>query len=712
TAVTAPDAGVGGSTTPSLETGSRRRAQRVTAALQTRPVLASRTWDDGLTDAQLEVATHGDEPLVVVAGAGTGKTRTLIARLAHLLSRGTAPERILLLTFTRRAADDMLARASAHVAGAGTLPYGGTFHAVAYRFLSARAESLGLAPGFAILDPSESVDLMDLLRADHALAGVSERFPRASTLAEIHSRCVNRGQPLREVVPVEYPWCAPHVEAMASLFRSYSARKRDAGVLDFDDLLLHWRAVLDADAADSGRSFDYVLVDEYQDVNAIQVDIVRLLAPQGRGLTVVGDEAQSIYGFRGSDSRHLRELILEWPDARVVRLETNFRSRQPILDVANAVRPLDAGPPVHLSAARGAGVRPRLLHCHDAPSEARAVVDAILDAHEEGVALREQAVLVRAGHHSDLIELELSARRVPYRKYGGLRFIDAAHVRDFVAAARLLDSPRDEVAWYRVLRLHPGIGTARARALLEVLREDRRDFVDAWPDLVVHVIAAARDALASTLASLRDARTHLLADARAGAVLEALRPLVIAQYVDAPARLGDLERLVAAASTRSNLSGWLAEITLDPAASTSDLAGPPHLDEDFVVISTIHSAKGLEWLDVHVPHVIDGVIPIDMALGSSDGLDEERRLFYVAITRARERLHLYAPMRMPHHRRAQDDRHSYALLSRFVDEAVRSHLSVEEEAPARPAIATVGATSVVVDLGHLWDTGGPTRATG
>ena len=653
----------------------------------------------GLTATQREVAEHGDEPLVVVAGAGTGKTRTLVARLAHLLARGVAPERILLLTFTRRAADDMLARAAA-LTGPGQVPFGGTFHSVAYRVLASRAAEIGLVPGFGVLDPGDASDLMDLMRGEVGLAGTAVRFPRPATLVALYSRCVNRGQALDVVVPAEFPWIAPHLEAVAALFAAYTARKRATGVLDFDDLLLYWRAVLDATAG--APTFDHVLVDEYQDVNRLQVDIVSRLAPAGRGLTVVGDEAQAIYGFRGADSRHLRELVSSLGGARIVCLEENFRSRRPVVEVANAVRPAGDGPAVHLRSTRGPGPPARLVHCYDAAGEARAIVEDILRAHEDGVALREQAILVRAGHHSDLIEVELSSRRVPYRKYGGLRFLEAAHVRDFVAAARLLENPRDEVAWYRLLRLHPGIGAAHARHLLVAGGVADGDALAAWPHLVALAPAPVRNALAATLGALADARERVGAGARADGVLGALAPLIRAHYPDAVVRLGDLERLADAAHTHERLADWLAEVVLDPPASTGDLAGPPVLDEDYVIVSTIHSAKGLEWSHVHIPHVVDGIIPIDMSLGTPDGLAEERRLFYVAVTRARDELSLYAPLRLPYHRHAGDDRHGLAPLSRFVDDAVRAVVRVEEVGPARPAPATAVTGPVVVDLDNLW----------
>ena len=415
-------------------------------------------WDEGLDDAQLAVATHGETPLVVVAGAGTGKTRALTSRVACLLDRGVAPDRILLLTFTRRAADDMLARARDLVGlRGGERPQGGTFHAVAHRHVSSFAEVLNLPTGFGVLDPAGACDLMDLLRSDHELAGTSTRFPRASTLVDIYSRCINTERPLRDLVPLEYPWCEPHLEVISDLFRDFTARKRRSALLDFDDLLLYWRALLGHDelGPQLADRFRYVLVDEYQDVNNLQVEIVRLLAPDGKGLTVVGDEAQAIYGFRGSDPRHLRQLVGCSPGAVTIQLERNFRSRQSILDVANAVRPgSEEEPTLRLRSDRGAGAKPSLNRCYDASTEARTIVEHILQAYETGVQLRQQAVLVRAGHHSDLVEIELAIRKVPYRKYGGLRFLETAHVKDFVSAARLLDNSHDEVAWYRILRLH------------------------------------------------------------------------------------------------------------------------------------------------------------------------------------------------------------------------------------------------------------------
>ena len=341
------------------------------------------------------------------------------------------------------------------------------------------------------------------------------------------------------------------------------------------------------------------------------------------------------------------------------------------------------------------------MHCHDASAEATAVVDRVLRAHGRGTPLREQAVLVRAAHHSDLIELELTARKIPYRKYGGLRFLEAAHVKDFVMAARLLDNPHDEIAWYRLLRLHGSIGPSRAGPWSG--RSGERLTASGigrnwWPP----PLPAPAPPFPSP--STRCSRPGPSGPGpRAETVLDAIRPLLVGRYPDAAVRLRDLERLAGAAAKATDLATWLAELTLDPPESTGDLAGPPHLDEDYLVISTIHSAKGLEWSAVHVPHVVDGFIPIDMALGTPDGLEEERRLFYVAVTRARDELYLYTPLRMPYHRRGSDDRHGFALHSRFLDQAVMQALAVVEQPVHRVSVpASPVASRISVDLSSLW----------
>ena len=688
---------------------------------------------DGLNEQQRRAVTHQGGPLLVLAGAGTGKTRTLVARAAWLRgAQGVPASRILLLTFTRRAASDMLARAAAgsggSVSGSERI-CGGTFHAIAHKIIRQHAESFSLPPQFTILDPGDTVDILDVLRPDHGLAeaglaGPGQRAPRAAACADIYTRCVNTGRPVSEVVTASFPWCAPFTGQLAGLFRAYTARKRARHLLDFDDLLLLWQAALaDPVAGPVLRGmFDAVLVDEYQDVNAVQASIVRLLQPDGKQLTCVGDDAQAIYGFRGADPAHLRQLVADYPGLDIVRLDRNYRSRQGVLDLANLIRPSAPGLDLTLTGDRGPGMAPLLVRCHDEATQAREICARVLDAHEDGAALRDQAVLVRAAHHSDILEIELSARKIPYVKFGGLRFTDTAHVKDFLATARILANPADDLAWFRLLRLHEGIGPVHARRVLAALTAgpDGPDGpADGWPQAIEAAPARARRALAATLGRLAEAAgdpagptavastgtASQTVASQAAAILVILDPLIRARYPDAAVRITDLQRLADAAATQPSLHDALAELTLDPPVSASDLAGPPRLDEDYLTISTIHAAKGLEWPIVHLSHLVDGALPSDMALGDPGGLAEEHRLFYVAITRARDHLYLYAPQRLHYHRRGRDDRHGFGQLTRFLHPEALAACDSATAAPLAPVLPAVGPLTVTVDaaLGSLWD---------
>jgi len=659
-----------------------------------------------LNTEQRRAATHRQGPLLVLAGAGTGKTGTLVARAAWLRGQGVQAGRILLLTFTRRAADDILARVAPASVTAAERICGGTFHSVAHRIIRAHAESFSLPPAFSVIDPADVADVLDTLRADHDLVGTRRRAPRAALCADVYTRCVNTQQTVADVVRSHFPWCADFTVQLSGLFRDYVAHKRRHGLVDFDDLLLLWRAALaDAAAGPALRGlFDAVLVDEYQDVNAVQADIVRLLAPDGHGLTCVGDDAQAVYGFRGADPEHLRALAAAYPDLAVIRLVRNYRSKAAVLRLANVVRPQSSGLELALTADRGGGQPPVLVRCHDEATQAREICARVLDAHESGLDLREQAVLVRAAHHRDVLEIELSARGIPFVKYGGLKFTEAAHVKDFLAAARVVANPSDDLAWFRLLRLHEGIGPVHARRVIDVLRLADPGPLERWPAALELVPPRSRAAVASTVAGLTAAVAVQQTAARAAAVLAALVDPVRARYSDAAVRLADLERLADAAASRPSLHDALVELALDPPVSSSDLAGPPRLDEDYLTISTVHSAKGLEWPVVHLPHLVDGAVPSDMALSSPAGLAEESRLFYVAVTRARDQLYLYAPLRMHHHRTARDDRHSYAPLSRFLHADALAECEITEAAPPAPAIPRVAALAANVDaaLDSLW----------
>ena len=661
---------------------------------------------DGLNEEQRRAVTYTGGPLLILAGAGTGKTRTLMARAAWLCEQGVPPGRILLLTFTRRAAEDMLSRAVPRARTASGRITGGTFHAIAHRIIRQHAESFSLPPEFTVIDPADVADLLDADREEHGLVGTQRRAPRAAVCADIYTRCVNTQLTVAEVVRGGFPWCTDYTAQLAGLFRSYVGHKRSHGLVDFDDLLLLWRAALADPAAGPvlRGMFDAVLVDEYQDVNAVQADIVRLLLPESGRLTCVGDDAQAIYAFRGADPEHLRRLAVTLPGLGVVRLARNYRSRQAVLRLANAVRPQSDGLELELTAARGSGSRPVMVRCHDEATQAREICARVLEAHEAGTDLRDQAVLVRAAHHSDVLEVELAARGIPFVKYGGLRFTEAAHVKDFLAAARVVANPADDVAWFRVLRLHEGIGPVHARRLTEVLRPAQPAPFERWKDAVDAAPRRARAALAATIGGLAGALAVEPAGGRAAAVLAALNDPLRARYPDADIRIADLQRLADAAVSRPSLHDALAELALDPPVSASDLAGPPRQDEDFLVISTVHSAKGLEWPVVHLPHLVDGAVPSDMALASREGLAEEQRLFYVAVTRARDQLFLYAPMRLHHHRLAGDDRHSYAQLSRFLDDRALAACESVQAAPPQPLLPRTGQLSarIEADLDRLW----------
>ncbi|HSO96632.1 MAG TPA: ATP-dependent helicase [Acidimicrobiia bacterium] len=643
-----------------------------------------------LNGQQRRVVEHGDGPLLVVAGAGTGKTKTLAARVAVLLERGIRPERILLLTFSRRAAGEMLRRA-AQVSdpAAARAVWGGTFHAIGHRLLRVHGAALGLGGGFSVLDQSDAAELMGLVRSEVGSDAHDRRLPRKDTLLAIYSRVVNTQRPLREVLDRAFPWCATDAETIGPLFTGYTERKRAQHLLDFDDLLLFWASA--ARHPDLGGRlaalFDHVLVDEYQDTNHVQAEIVRAMTRRARGVMVVGDDAQAIYGFRAATVRNILDFPSQYTGTTIVALEENYRSTPPILAVANGVIAQAAERhEKELWSRRPPGRRPRLVTCADEQAQADVVCTSVLAHYEEGVALRDQAVLFRAAHHSDLLEVELTRRGIPFVKYGGLRFLEAAHIKDLLALLRVLDNPYDELAWFRVLQLVDGIGPIAARRLLVTMgvrprSGDARHPVERVLDAGPAVRPGARTELADLGAALAACADGDRIDpaAQVGRLRQFLEPVLRRRYDHPESRVQDLEELEHLAQAYANRGQLVAELVLDPPAATSDLAGPPSLDEDFLVLSTVHSAKGGEWDAVHVIHAADGMFPSDLATRDPEEIDEERRLFYVALTRARDHLHVYFPLRVFHRRVGGNDRHHYGQLTRFLPPAV--HDLFERPAP-------------------------------
>lgn len=642
-------------------------------------------WARGLNPAQATAAGHTGSDLLIVAGAGTGKTGTLAARVARLIEEGTPPNRILLLTFTRRAAQEMLARAGTLTDGAATAQvWGGTFHSVANRLLRTYGRGVGLDPAFTVLDQADSVEMFGIVRAG-VVDTTGPRFPKKETIAAVYDQVVGTQRPLGEVVRAEFPWVVGHVEALPPLFEEYTRRKRARRVLDYADLLLFWRGMLASHEVgeEVARRFDHVLVDEFQDTDPVQADIVHMMGDRGVEVTVVGDDAQSIYGFRAATVANMWSFTERRPGAAQVTLEDNYRSIGPILDVANAVlAQSDRHFDKHLRPVRVGARRPELVTCHDELAQATVVADSILALREEGVPLADQAVLFRTGHHSDVLELELGRRDIPYQKWGGLKFLEAAHVKDLVALLRVLDNPWDELAWNRVLRTLPGVGPATVRSLMDAmgLADDApapapaaggpaRNPLDRFLRDELKVPSAARDEVGTLREALGDCLGRGGEEPAVAVQVERLTewclPSFDRRYDRADVRSGDLQQLQISAEPYTSRSRFLTELTLEPPASTGDLADEPHRDDDTLTLSTVHSAKGMEWGAVHVIHAADGNFPADMALSTSDGLEEERRLMYVALTRARDVLSVYVPLRY-HHKRQSGDRHSYAPVSRFL----------------------------------------------
>jgi DNA helicase-2/ATP-dependent DNA helicase PcrA len=640
---------------------------------------------DRLNERQREAACCDSRPLLIIAGAGTGKTNTLAHRVAHLILQGVAPESILLLTFTRRAALEMTRRArgivaealaekagkSASPGPAVRLPWSGTFHSIANRLIRRHCGRVGLEETFSVLDRGDAADLMDVVRHELGFSKSEKRFPLKDTCLAIYSHRVNTRGTLRDSLQTMFPWCAEWEAELARLFAAYVERKISQQSLDYDDLLLYWHAMMaDADlAAEVGAQFEHILVDEYQDTNTLQAEILLRLRPDGRGVTVVGDDAQAIYSFRAATVENILGFPAQFEKAgaaaAVVTLEENYRSTQPVLDAANAL--IGGGARQYrknLHTSRPAGEKPRYVTVADDVAQSQYVVGRVLESREQGVLLRKQAVLFRSSHHSDVLELELVRRNIPYVKYGGLKFLEAAHVKDALAVLRWADNPRNRVAAFRVLQIMPGIGPATAERVYTRFEAGS----GSWEALKTN--AADFDEL---MRWLGDPRTPWAGQMQR--VREWYEPHLARKYDAAQVRAGDLLQLERLSGQFEGRESFLTEMALDPPSATSDLPGAPYLDEDYLILSTVHSAKGQEWDAVHVLNVSDGNFPNEMATGKAELIEEERRLLYVAMTRARNDLHLISPLKYyVSHQSRMGDRHVYGAKSRFLTPAVMACL--------------------------------------
>jgi DNA helicase-2/ATP-dependent DNA helicase PcrA len=669
---------------------------------------------DSLNEQQRAAATFGNDPLLIIAGAGTGKTNTLAHRVACLIGNGINPGRILLLTFSRRAASEMTRRVetilaaapnqAVHSAATTARIWGGTFHAMANRLLRMHSQSLGLGENFTVVDRSDAEDLLNEVRGDIGLDKGDVRFPRKSTSLSIYSRCVNAQEPIEATVRTHFTWCQGFDDDLKRLFQAYVAKKQSQNILDYDDLLLYWFHLMQdpALAADVSRRFDAVLVDEYQDTNALQASILQSLCPDGRGLTVVGDDAQSIYSFRAATVHNILDFPKAYPAATVLKLEQNYRSVQPILEATNAVIALCP----HrynkdLFSNRVSGQKPRLVTLVDEDQQCDYVIKRCLEHLEAGISLRKQAVLFRAAHHSDALEVELGRRNIPFVKYGGLKFLEAAHVKDVLAILRLAENPRDTTSTFRVLQLLDGIGPAHARRAMMHLADNEHS-LGSWARFVPP--AAAAEQWSTFVGMLqRIAPGSLPLPEQIAQIRQFYAPVLERRYDQSHVRTRDIEQLEQISHNFRSRAQMLTDLTLDPPASTQDLAGPPLREEDYLILSTIHSAKGCEWDCVYVIHAADGNIPSDMATGEVDQIEEERRLFYVALTRAKDFLEVCFPLR--YYQKKWSDRHSYAQITRFLPEALLDRferISLEPKAQRDSASTTVPTIDVRKKVASMW----------
>ncbi|HME39416.1 MAG TPA: ATP-dependent helicase [Steroidobacteraceae bacterium] len=647
---------------------------------------------DSLNPAQRRAATFGTAvpdkgvsagPLLILAGAGTGKTNTLAHRAAHLVVNGVDPARILMLTFTRRASQEMIRRTQTIVAEVmadrgkagdrsviSRMLWTGTFHSVGNRILRLYAKHLGLDPNYTVLDRGDAADLMDVVRHELGFSGKEKRFPRKDACLAIYSYRVNTRLSLKQTLEEQYPWCREWEADLTRLYREYVGRKQKNRVLDFDDLLLYWHVMMQnpALAQNLSKNFDHVLVDEYQDTSTLQGEIVQALKPDGNGVTVVGDDAQAIYSFRAAAVENILGFADRYkPKADMVVLAQNYRSTQQILDSANAL--MADGPRQHRKTLLGTRQSPQktlYVSMDDAQAQADYICGKMLATREIGGSLKRHAVLFRSSHHSDVLEVELTKRNIPFVKYGGLKFLEASHVKDMMSLLRWADNPRNSVAGFRILKLLPGIGPSTAKQALDYF-EAQNFSVKALAgfDAPPQPVKMDWKRFCVLLEKLADPATPW--PGQVGLVREWFKPHLERIYDAAWTRMGDLEQLEQLSTQHASRERFLTELTLDPPNVTSDKSGNASKDDDYVILSTIHSAKGQEWDIVYVLNVSDGNFPSEFSAGKPEMIEEERRLLYVAMTRARTELHLCAPLKYQVTQQAKDgDAHVYGAKSRFM----------------------------------------------
>ncbi len=612
------------------------------------------------------VSTQG--PYLVIAGAGSGKTRVLVYRTAHLVSEGVPPDNILLLTFTRRASTEMLSRASLILDDRCQEVSGGTFHSFANMILRRYGDRMELARNFSILDAGDAEQLVSQIRTERRLQKLDKRFPKKGTIYDVISKSVNKGMTIEEVLFQEYPQCSEWTEVLEAVKEEYIRQKRMIGALDYDDLLVFLRDLLQNHAEVRerlSRHYRYLMIDEYQDTNRIQAQIVRLLAATHDNVMAVGDDCQSIYAFRGAQFRNIMDFPKMFPGAEVIMLEENYRSSQPILDLTNElIQSARERFDKVLFTRKPGQSRPVYADLLDEHAQSRFVARQIAALREEGVPLGEIAVLFRSGWHSNDLEVELARARIPFVKYGGQKFVEAAHVKDVLAYLQIVQNPLNQVAWMRVLLLLPGIGPKSAAGIVARIIERQGRVAEAIGDIKRDAQVIRLMECVIQLGSSPDRPSALL-----DAVLEHYHPLLADHYDDADKRVNDLESLQRVVGRYATLEEFLVDMTLEPPEKALVERERFQRETKSLTLSTIHSAKGLEWDTVFLIHLCEGSLPSYQSFDDQEALEEERRLFYVAATRAKSRLFLLRPQ-MNTSARARIDAGGavYTRASRFLGE--------------------------------------------
>lgn len=610
-------------------------------------VLSLEKYRAELNEAQLEAVTTTEGAVLVVAGAGTGKTKTLTYRVGYLVESGVPASEILLLTFTRRAAQEMLMRAAAICDARCDHIQGGTFHSFAHRLLRQYATRIGLAENFTVLDQDDAEDTVDIVRTALGFNKKDKRFPKKHTLGKIISTATNKQMPIELVLAEAYPHFeqfAGEVEHVSAAYRDY---KRANGLLDYDDLLTELRDLFlnHPDLSDRiSSSLRYVMVDEYQDTNLVQAELVRHFSSVHGNVMAVGDDAQSIYAFRGANYRNILDFPNQYPGCKLIKLEENYRSTQKILNLTNfVINQAKEKFTKHLFTRRVVETDyPAIVSAPDERFQSRFIAQRILELREEGVPLREMAVLMRNSRDSFGLELELRKRNIPFVKYGGQKIVEAAHIKDFLSYLKLLYNPKDVISWNRVLQLMEGVGPKTAQEVIEWIKTSPTPFNIESANVSPKYVASLKR-LGRLLKTLSDERLSL--GQIAEAILQYYLPILKEHYYeDHPKREKDLENFMTIIANYQAIDGLLSDIALEPIDLSAIETKHAHHDESPMVLSTIHSAKGLEWHTVFLINMLDGILPSKYAIADSQSLDEELRLMYVALTRAKNLLYISYPI--------------------------------------------------------------------